>query len=117
MKIYAIVNQKGGVGKTTSVISLGAYLAEKFRVLIIDIDPQANATSGMGLPRDPERASTYDLLLKQATGVEIIYSHPHLNLDILPASADLAPKVDGTVDRAAVTRCRKSARKVRVSMR
>lgn len=90
MKIYAIVNQKGGVGKTTSVISLGAYLAEKHRVLIVDLDPQANATSGMGLPRDPDRLNSYDLLLKQAPPHEIIVSHPHLNLDMLPSAAELA---------------------------
>ena len=51
MKIYAIVNQKGGVGKTTSVISLAACLAEQHRVLIVDIDPQGNATSGLGFDR------------------------------------------------------------------
>lgn len=90
MKTYAITNQKGGVGKTTSVISLAAFLAEKHRVLVIDIDPQANATSGFGLPRDPERVNTYDLLLQQATAEEILFSHPHLNLDLLPAAAELA---------------------------
>ncbi len=90
MKIYAVVNQKGGVGKTTSVISLGAYLAEKYRVLIVDLDPQSNATSGMGLLRDPDRLNSYDLLLQQASVGEIVISHPHLNLDILPAAAELA---------------------------
>ena len=68
MKVYAIVNQKGGVGKTTSVINLGAFLAANgWRVLIVDMDPQSNATSGLGVDKNQVANSTYDLLLGAAT--------------------------------------------------
>jgi chromosome partitioning protein len=90
MKIYAVVNQKGGVGKTTSVISLGAFLAETYRVLIVDMDPQGNATTGLGIPKEGENYSTYDVLLNEATAAETRISHPHLAIDILPATSDLA---------------------------
>ncbi len=90
MTTYAIVNQKGGVGKTTSVISLGAFLAEKFRVLIVDLDPQANATSGLGFERHPDRLTTYDLLLKESAAEAIKVAHPHFRIDVLPAAPDLA---------------------------
>ena len=63
-KVYAIVNQKGGVGKTTSVINLSAYLASNNRrVLVVDMDPQSNATSGLGVDKNNVAFSTYDLLL------------------------------------------------------
>ncbi len=91
MKIYAIVNQKGGVGKTTSVISLGAYLAQsKHRVLIVDVDPQGNATSGLGFEKNDDNYSTYDLILHGATVAETRMSHPEMTIDILPATANLA---------------------------
>ena len=67
-KIYAIVNQKGGVGKTTSVINLCAYLAGSGRrTLMVDIDPQANATSGIGVDKSSLDKSIYDLLFFIAT--------------------------------------------------
>ena len=90
MKIYAIVNQKGGVGKTTSVISLASYLAEKKRVLIIDIDPQGNATSGLGFDRHADNPDIYDVILGDHELNEAIQSHPHLNVDLVPASPNLA---------------------------
>ncbi|MEM7798896.1 MAG: AAA family ATPase [Chloroflexota bacterium] len=90
MKIYAIVNQKGGVGKTTSVISLASYLAEKYRVLIVDVDPQGNATSGLGFDKDAVEHDIYDIFMKEATPSEVKLSHPHLNIDILPSSPALA---------------------------
>ena len=63
-KIYAIANQKGGVGKTTSVINLSAFLAASGRrTLVIDIDPQGNATSGLGFDKNGVEFSTYDVLL------------------------------------------------------
>ena len=66
-KIYAIANQKGGVGKTTSVINLCAFLASSGRrVLMVDMDPQANATSGLGFDKYELERSTYDLLLETA---------------------------------------------------
>lgn len=90
-KIYALVNQKGGVGKTTSVINLGAYLAGNGRrVLIVDIDPQANATSGFGLDKYQLAQSTYELLLEEVPPSDIIKSLPECQLDILPAHPGLA---------------------------
>jgi chromosome partitioning protein len=63
-KIIGIVNQKGGVGKTTTAINLSACLAlEGMKTLLVDCDPQANATSGMGFQRDDNRRSTYDVLM------------------------------------------------------
>jgi len=90
MKIYAIVNQKGGVGKTTSVISLAAYLAEKHRVLIVDIDPQGNATSGLGFDRHADNPDIYDVILGHSSMAEATQSHPHLSVDVIPASPNLA---------------------------
>jgi chromosome partitioning protein len=90
MKIYAIVNQKGGVGKTTSVISLAACLAEKHRVLIVDIDPQGNATSGLGFDRHADNPDIYDVILSGTTIKEAAQSHSHLSVDIIPASPNLA---------------------------
>ncbi len=91
MKIYAIVNQKGGVGKTTSVISLAAYLAQKYRVLVVDMDPQANATSGLGLDKNGEHASIYDVLLDGTAVSQAIITTPALkNISVLPSSPSLA---------------------------
>lgn len=91
MKIYAIVNQKGGVGKTTSVISLAAYLAQKYRVLVVDIDPQANATSGLGLPKTDDQLSVYDILLGDTAVDEAIHQHSAVaNIAVLPSAPSLA---------------------------
>lgn len=90
-KIYAVVNQKGGVGKTTSVINLAAYLAENGRrVLIVDADPQANATSGIGLDKNSLSQSIYDLLLEEATPAQLIIHQQEAGLDVLPAHPALA---------------------------
>jgi len=92
MKIYAVVNQKGGVGKTTSVINVGAYLAGNgWRVLVVDMDPQANATSGLGFDKEKLERSMYDLLLGtfQADDVAVAYE-PLSNLTLLPAHPDLS---------------------------
>ena len=75
-KIYAIAMQKGGVGKTTSVVNIGAYLTSKgFRVLVIDLDPQANATSNFGFNKHELDRSIYDLLLEQASCEEVTIEH------------------------------------------
>jgi chromosome partitioning protein len=90
-KIYAIVNQKGGVGKTTSVINLGAFLADSgWRTLIVDIDPQANATSGLGLNKNNLPHSIYDLLLEEAPFNDVVYDHELPNLQMLPSNPGLS---------------------------
>lgn len=90
-KIYAIVNQKGGVGKTTSVINLCGYLANSGRrVLMVDMDPQANATSGLGFNKYDMELSTYELMLQEAALEEILITHEEYKIDLLPAHPALA---------------------------
>ena len=88
-KIIAVVNQKGGVGKTTTAVNLTAGLKELgLRVLLCDFDPQANATSGMGLDKRKIRKSVYDLIISGGDPHEAVLATPFG--DVLPASADLA---------------------------
>ena len=89
-KIIAVVNQKGGVGKTTTAINLAASLAlEGFPTLLIDCDPQANATGGLGIPRDGERLSVYDLLTGSAEARAVILPTSVDGLALVPGSKDL----------------------------
>tara|TARA_B100000586_G_scaffold127073_1_gene91839 strand:- start:265 stop:1071 length:807 start_codon:yes stop_codon:yes gene_type:complete len=89
--IYAVVNQKGGVGKTTTAINLSSYLAESNqKTLLIDMDSQANATTGTGLQLDRVEKSSYHLLLDPSSINEVLYPTPFDNLHIIPATADLA---------------------------
>ena len=89
--VIAIANQKGGVGKTRTTVNLGAALAELgFRVLVLDLDPQGNATTGLGLnPRDVE-GSVYDVLLNDVALEDIIEPTSLKNLFVAPATIDLA---------------------------
>ena len=90
-KIIAIANQKGGVGKTTTTINLGAALAkEGMKTLIVDLDEQANATIGLGIKRELVKFSTYDLLTSEADYVDGIYPTNSDNLNIIPSSNKLA---------------------------
>jgi chromosome partitioning protein len=90
-RILAISNQKGGVGKTTTAINLGASLASAERkTLIVDIDPQANAGSGLGLDTRHLERTIYDVLLGEAPVGEVIRRTELKYLDVLPASRDLA---------------------------
>ncbi len=89
--IYALVNQKGGVGKTTTTINLGAYLAQlSRRVLLVDLDPQANATSCLGIDKRKVKVSIYDILLNNTKPADTILISPKLNLSLVPASPELA---------------------------
>ena len=89
--IYALVNQKGGVGKTTSAVNLSAYLAAKGqRVLLIDIDPQANATSSLGFDKNQISASTYNSLIDSTPLPHVIQLTKRVRLDLAPSSPQLA---------------------------
>ena len=90
-RIYTLVNQKGGVGKTTTAINLGAYLA-RFgqRVLIVDIDPQANATSCLGVDKHNVKGSTYDAMLGSTPATSLVLYNDRLKLALLPSSPALA---------------------------
>ena len=90
-RIYTLVNQKGGVGKTTTAINLGAYLAYfGQRVLIVDIDPQANATSCLGVDKNNVRGSTYDAMLGSTPANSLVLYNDRLKLSLLPSSPALA---------------------------
>src|SRR5438094_8223244 len=90
LTILVVSNQKGGVGKTTTAISLGAALVEQGeRVLIVDLDPQANATSGLGISKAPPNP-VYGLILKERPIEESIVSTAVPGLDIVPSGPDMA---------------------------
>jgi chromosome partitioning protein len=90
-KIYTIVNQKGGVGKTTTAINLGAYLGYfGQRVLIIDIDPQANATSCLGIDKNKIQGGTYEVLIGAQPILAQILHNPRFKLSLLPSSPALS---------------------------
>jgi len=88
--IFAIANQKGGVGKTTTTVNLAASLARmKKKVLLIDLDPQGNATMGSGIEKNQLETSVYDLLVQQASLAEVVQRSPDAEFDLLPANGDL----------------------------
>lgn len=90
-RIYTFVNQKGGVGKTTTAISLAACLAQlRQRVLLVDLDPQANATSCLGIDRRQVRSGTYDIIIQSVPIMNLVLRNARFGLSLLPSSIALA---------------------------
>ena len=90
-KIIAVANQKGGVGKTTTAISLAASLAElQKKILVIDVDPQGNTTSGFGVDKNEQENTIYELLLDDCSVNETIIKDVVPNLDLIPSNVNLA---------------------------
>ena len=101
-KIYTLVNQKGGVGKTTSTINMAAYLARLGqRVLVVDLDPQANATSCLGVDKLGVQGGTYEALLGEANIFPYVLLNERLQLSLLPSSPSLAGAEVELVDELA----------------
>ncbi|MEC9432865.1 MAG: AAA family ATPase [Pseudomonadota bacterium] len=111
-RILAIVNQKGGVGKTTTAINLAAALVESGRrVLIVDLDPQGNASTGLGIPNARRARNSYDLLVNEASAASLVQPTTVENLGVIPAKGDLSSAdVELVSDPGRARRLQKSLR-------
>src|SRR5512143_2416886 len=101
-RIYTLVNQKGGVGKTTTTINLGSYMARLGqRVLVVDLDPQANATSCLGVDKNSVQNGTYEALIHLSPPANGILTNERLHMALLPSSPALAGAEVELVDEMA----------------
>jgi len=90
-RVIALVNQKGGVGKSTTAVNMTAYLSrEGFKTLLLDLDPQSNSTSGLGINSSKTKGSVYDILIGDMDPAEIIMETSYKNLKLIPSSIQLA---------------------------
>lgn len=109
-KVISIINQKGGVGKTTTAVSLAAAVGAKgHKVLLADIDPQGNSTSGFGINKRKIKVSSYDILVGDVNAHDAVIKTEFKNVDIIPSDLNLAgaevelieiPKREGRIKRA-----------------
>ncbi len=113
-RVYTLVNQKGGVGKTTTAINLAAYLAYfGQRVLLIDLDPQANATACLGVDKAGVKGGTYEAIINQANPGPFILHNPRLKISLLPATTALAgAEVELVPELARENRLRETVKQV-----
>ncbi len=114
-RIYALANQKGGVGKTTTAVNLAVYLAALGqRVLLVDVDPQANATASLGVDKNAVSCSMYNVFIASAGLPVVIVATPQANLELAPSSPQLAgAEIELVEMRGRETRLRAALRSVR----